>query len=222
MGMEGHPRRSSPLMFWVQVAESGAGVAGREVPVDLPLVGVGGLLPGGRPTVEGRQVVDAPVEGTSGRIWWKRWAVPGVWAGGQAPHGDEVGCGVQDGLVVPAQTGAALEVVQPEAVLEFAVVAFGALVDLRRPNRRGPDRGVGQGGEPGGRSVRPYPRAIRWSSISLAGTRPGHRGVVRLAPCTRLAANRPAMAAFGLPGPALVPCRQVVSVTADRKPAIYP
>jgi len=49
------------------VAESGAGVAGGEVPVDLPLVGVGGLLPGGQLSVEDVEVVDAPVEALAGQ-----------------------------------------------------------------------------------------------------------------------------------------------------------
>src|SRR4051794_6556685 len=56
------PSRASLLMFWVEVAESGPGVAGGEVPVDLPLVRVGGVLPGGQFGVEHVQVIDAPVE----------------------------------------------------------------------------------------------------------------------------------------------------------------
>ena len=49
------------------MAESGSGVAGGEVPVDLPLVGVGGGLPGGELDVEDVEVVDAPVEALPGQ-----------------------------------------------------------------------------------------------------------------------------------------------------------
>jgi hypothetical protein len=48
------------------VAESGAGVVGGEVPVDLTLVGVGGLLPGGEFDVEYVEVGDAAVEALAG------------------------------------------------------------------------------------------------------------------------------------------------------------
>ena len=44
------------------MAEFGAGVRGGEVPVDLSLVGVGLVLPGGELSVQGVEVVDAAVE----------------------------------------------------------------------------------------------------------------------------------------------------------------
>jgi hypothetical protein len=44
-----------------------AGVAGGEVPVDLPLVGVDGVLPGGQLVVEDVEVLDPPVEALSGQ-----------------------------------------------------------------------------------------------------------------------------------------------------------
>jgi hypothetical protein len=53
-------------MFGVEVAESGAGVVGGEVPVDLTLSGVGGLLPGGEFGIEHGEVVDAAVEALAG------------------------------------------------------------------------------------------------------------------------------------------------------------
>ena len=49
------------------MAESGAGVAGGEVPVDLSLVGVGGVLPGGQLGVEVVDVVDAAVQALAGQ-----------------------------------------------------------------------------------------------------------------------------------------------------------
>jgi hypothetical protein len=52
----------SPLNLGVEVSEFGAGVAGGEVPVDLSLVGVDGVLPGGEFGVENVQVGDAAVE----------------------------------------------------------------------------------------------------------------------------------------------------------------
>ena len=54
--------RPSLLIGWVEVAESGAGVVGGEVPVDLPLVVVRGVLPGCQFGVEGVDVGDAPVD----------------------------------------------------------------------------------------------------------------------------------------------------------------
>jgi hypothetical protein len=53
-------------MFGIEVAESGAGVVGGEVPVDLTLGGVGGLLPGGEFGVEYGEVVDTAVEALAG------------------------------------------------------------------------------------------------------------------------------------------------------------
>src|SRR5687768_3662774 len=49
------------------MAESSAGVAGGEVPLDLSLVGVGGVLPSGELGVEDVQIVDAPVEALAGQ-----------------------------------------------------------------------------------------------------------------------------------------------------------
>ena len=48
------------------MAEFDAGVGGGELPVDLAVVGVGGVLPGGEFGVEGVDVGDAPVEALSG------------------------------------------------------------------------------------------------------------------------------------------------------------
>ena len=48
------------------MAESGAGVGGGEVPVDLALVGVGLVLPGGEFGVQDLQVADAAVEALPG------------------------------------------------------------------------------------------------------------------------------------------------------------
>ena len=48
------------------MAEFDAGVGGGELPVDLALLGVCGLLPGGEFGVEGVDVGDAPVEALSG------------------------------------------------------------------------------------------------------------------------------------------------------------
>jgi hypothetical protein len=61
-GLIARPSRASFLILWVEVAESGAGVGGGEVPVHLTLVGVGGVLPGGQLVVEDGQVVDPPVQ----------------------------------------------------------------------------------------------------------------------------------------------------------------
>jgi hypothetical protein len=44
------------------VSEFGAGITGGEVPVDLALIGVDGVLPGGEFGVEDVKVVDAPVQ----------------------------------------------------------------------------------------------------------------------------------------------------------------
>lgn len=54
-------------MFTVSVAESGAGVAGGEVPADLPLAGVGGVLPGREFGVEYVEGPDAAVKTLSGQ-----------------------------------------------------------------------------------------------------------------------------------------------------------
>ena len=48
------------------MAESDPGVLGGEVPVDLPLVSVGLLLPGGEFGVEDREIIDAPVKALAG------------------------------------------------------------------------------------------------------------------------------------------------------------
>jgi hypothetical protein len=49
------------------VAEFDAGVCRGELPVDLALIGVGGVLPGGELGVEGVDVGDAAVEALSGQ-----------------------------------------------------------------------------------------------------------------------------------------------------------
>jgi hypothetical protein len=49
------------------VAEFDAGICGGELRVDLPLIGVGGLLPGGELGVEGVKVGDAPVQALAGQ-----------------------------------------------------------------------------------------------------------------------------------------------------------
>ena len=49
------------------MAEFDAGVSGGELPVDLALVGVGGVLPGGEFGVEDVKVGDAAVEALAGQ-----------------------------------------------------------------------------------------------------------------------------------------------------------
>jgi hypothetical protein len=49
------------------VAEFDAGVGGGELPLDLALVGVGGVLPGGEFGVEGVEVGDAAIEALAGQ-----------------------------------------------------------------------------------------------------------------------------------------------------------
>ena len=49
------------------MAELDPGIGGRESPLDLALVGVGGVLPGGEFGVEGVEVGDAPVEALAGQ-----------------------------------------------------------------------------------------------------------------------------------------------------------
>ena len=48
------------------MAESGSGVVGGELPVHLPLVGVGGGLPGSEFGVEQVKVLDAALEALAG------------------------------------------------------------------------------------------------------------------------------------------------------------
>ena len=60
--LAGHPSRPLRLIVWVKVAELDAGVVGGEVPVDLPLVGVGVVLPGGEFSVQGVEFADPAVE----------------------------------------------------------------------------------------------------------------------------------------------------------------
>jgi len=59
--------RPSPLIFGVEVAEFGAGVAGGEVPGDLSLVGVDRVLPGSEFGVQDVEVGDAAVEALTGQ-----------------------------------------------------------------------------------------------------------------------------------------------------------
>ena len=49
------------------MAQSGAGVVGGEVPVDLALIGVGGVPPGGEFGVEDVEVADAAVQALAGQ-----------------------------------------------------------------------------------------------------------------------------------------------------------
>ena len=49
------------------MAQASAGVLGGELPADLALVGVGGVLPGGQLRVEDVEVLDAPVEALAGQ-----------------------------------------------------------------------------------------------------------------------------------------------------------
>ena len=49
------------------MTESRSGIAGGEVPLDLPLVCVDGVLPGGQLGVENVDVVDAAVEALAGQ-----------------------------------------------------------------------------------------------------------------------------------------------------------
>ena len=49
------------------MAEFDAGISSGELPVDLPLISVGGVLPGGELGVEGVEVGDAPVETLAGQ-----------------------------------------------------------------------------------------------------------------------------------------------------------
>jgi hypothetical protein len=49
------------------VAEPGAGVFGGEVPLDLALAGVDGVLPDGQLSVEEAGVVDSPVQALPGQ-----------------------------------------------------------------------------------------------------------------------------------------------------------
>ena len=84
------------------MAEFDAGVGSGELPVDLSVVGVGGVLPGGEFGVEGVDVGDAPVEALAGEggefdlgdvepgavagVWWisSRWARANAVAGSKA------------------------------------------------------------------------------------------------------------------------------------------
>ena len=66
------------------MTEFPAGVVGGEMPVDLALAGVGGVLPGGELGIEGGEVADAAVQqwagfadkaGVSGQVSVPRWPV---------------------------------------------------------------------------------------------------------------------------------------------------
>ena len=59
-----------------------------------------------------------------------------------------MGCGDEGGVVVPAEPGAAFEVVETEDVFEFSVVVFDTPANLAQADEFG-DGGVGgQGGQP--------------------------------------------------------------------------
>src|SRR5829696_5161946 len=88
--------------FWIEVAEFYSGVVGGEMPVDLALAGVRGVLPGGELGIEGGEVADAAVQACRARtdssisamfsqepcfgVWWisRRWARANAWAGSNA------------------------------------------------------------------------------------------------------------------------------------------
>jgi hypothetical protein len=59
-----------------------------------------------------------------------------------------VGGGDEGGVVVPAQPGAAFEVVEAESGFEFAVVAFDALTHFGQADEFGGGGVGGQGGQP--------------------------------------------------------------------------
>ncbi len=66
---------------------------------------------------------------------------------GESQHGDEeVGCGDQGDVAVPAGPGAAFEVVESEAFFQFSVVVFDAPPDLAQSYEVG---WVGVGGKAG-------------------------------------------------------------------------
>src|SRR5690242_2882301 len=59
--------RLSQLIPGVEVAQFDACIVGGELPVDLTLVGVGGVLPGGEFGIEGVEVADPAVEALPGQ-----------------------------------------------------------------------------------------------------------------------------------------------------------
>ena len=60
-------RRGLTLVCWVEVAEFDAGVVGGELPVDLTLGGVGGVLPGVEFGVEDVEVLKTTVQALAGQ-----------------------------------------------------------------------------------------------------------------------------------------------------------
>lgn len=93
------------------MSELGTGVARGEMPVDLPLVAVGGVLPGGEFSVENVQVSDAAVKAlagqggqldfcdgqprsVSGGVWWisSRCASANALAGSKASYSEPMVC----------------------------------------------------------------------------------------------------------------------------------
>ena len=60
-------RRGLVLVCWVEVAEFDPGVVGGELPVDLALVGVGGVLPGCEFGVEEFEFTEAAVQALAGQ-----------------------------------------------------------------------------------------------------------------------------------------------------------
>ena len=126
-----------------------------------------------------------------------------------------MGGGDEGDVAVPAGPGAAFEVVQAEAGFEFAVVVFDAPAGFARRTRCGEGGVGGQVGQPVvggfGCAVGPFGEQ-RWSGREPSGL----RGMSRFTGLTRTAANWLLIWAWGLPGPVLVPWRQVISVNASR------
>jgi hypothetical protein len=111
-------------------------------------------------------------------------------------------------VAVPAGERAALEVVQAEAVFEFAVVVLDPPPDLGQAGQLG-DGGIG------GQVRKPVIGRL-FGAGGPFGQQPalcrlpsGARGMSRLAGRTRVATKWLVMAASGLPLLALAPCRQV-------------
>ena len=137
----------------------------------------------------------------------------GFWVVAQA-GAERLGEADEGDVVVPAGVAAAFEVVEPEAVFEFAVVVFDAPADLGQADQ------VAQGGV-GGQVRQPVVGgfglagvAIRPAASIRAGSRRGCGGcrgwpVARAARGTASASRR-----SGCVGVLRVPCRQVTTLPA--------
>ena len=141
----------------------------------------------------------------------------GFWVVAQA-GAERLGEADEGDVVVPAGVAAAFEVVESEAVFEFAVVVFDAPADLGQADQ------VAQGGV-GGQVGQPVVGGFRLAGWPF-GQQPafgqvpsGVRGMSRLAGRTRSARNRERIAAVGLRGVLRVPCRQVTTLPV-RRPAV--